>query len=81
VTKAIVAVINRMGGAAAAYAKPKASGYVFTLPCEILEQHNPEISWVKARHHILGLASRGEIDMQVVLRSEETYEVEYTVPI
>jgi hypothetical protein len=80
VTKAVVAAINRLGGGAAAYAKQKGAGYVFTLPCEILEQHSPEISWVKARHHILGLASRGEIGMQVLLPSEDTYEIEFTVP-
>lgn len=80
VTRAIVAAINRLGSDAAAYAKPKGSGYVFTLPCEILEQHSPEISWVKARHHILGLASRGEINVQVLLPSEDTYAIEYTVP-
>ena len=76
---AVIRTINGLGAEVAQYAEPTARGHVISLPCEVLASHCPNIAWIEARGHILGLAMRKTIDVKLRPSLGDSYSLEYTV--
>ena len=79
VMAAVIRTINGLGAEVAQYAEPTARGHVISLPCEVLASHCPNIAWIEARGHILGLAMRKTIDVKLRPSLGDSYSLEYTV--